>query len=133
MDRVGTKSYAGKVCLLTFLSVVGAHRLTHTADFANDDRQFLPAEFAKLEQQFGRFEIDCFADAHGYNALCELFCSREDSVFEHDLAGWHVWMNAPFRRSHFRRRRRLIVQLCRPIIGTLAHRHEGCAVLPTRY
>ena len=56
----------------------------------------LPHLFRDLEEELGAFTLDACANNDGRNALCDDYCSPNNSFLAKDCAGHQVWMNPPF-------------------------------------
>jgi phage N-6-adenine-methyltransferase len=59
-----------------------------------DDRKTPPDLFGALSDRFGGFDLDAAAAPH--NALCERFCTLDDSGLETSWGGASVWCNPPY-------------------------------------
>jgi len=83
-----------------------------TADFVNAVKhlQFLgasidytywsfPANLAELYSRLSRkYDLDCMEHASGKTSKAGLFCSRLNSVFNHNLTGLSLWCNPDFNQ-----------------------------------
>lgn len=65
-----------------------------------NDRLIKHAEFYKIQSLSRTFTLDAFSNSSGSNALCKDFLSPDKSYFQADLAGHHLWINAPFPLLH---------------------------------
>lgn len=64
----------------------------------SDDRAIIAKEFSALQKLCNQtFTLDACCNPSGDNALCQAFCSKENSFFDHEVTGHHVWLNPPFR------------------------------------
>ena len=62
-----------------------------------EDRAIHMTEFLEIQELCGqKFTLDGCANPQGDNALCEQFCSPDNSFLDHSVVGHHVWLNAPF-------------------------------------
>lgn len=52
-----------------------------------------------MQSSVGEFTVDVTSDVLGQNSLCPKFFSKEDNVFDKDLAGEKVWCNPPFKED----------------------------------
>ena len=63
----------------------------------SDDRAIIASEFAVLQKLCNQsFTLDACCNPSGDNALCQNFCSTDNSFFDHEVTGHHVWLNPPF-------------------------------------
>jgi phage N-6-adenine-methyltransferase len=83
------------------MSIVGFKAQNHPqqtgkrgAKDAVDDRGTDPAEFAKIDAEFGPFTLDVAASA--VNTKCERFFSIDDDGLAQSWAGERVWCNPPY-------------------------------------
>lgn len=60
-----------------------------------EDLQFDPGIFKELEGLVGKFTVDVASDCKGENSLCSKYYSKDNSVFNNNLAGEKVWCNGP--------------------------------------
>jgi len=62
----------------------------------SSDRMFVQEEYVNLQHLTGRqFTYDACCDDRGVNAHCADFSSPTNSFLQCDIAGRHVWLNAP--------------------------------------
>ncbi len=65
----------------------------------NSDRMIVQEEYVNLQHLTGRQSThDACCDDRGVNAHCADFSSPADSFLQCDVAGRHVWLNAPFAK-----------------------------------
>lgn len=69
-------------------------RLKHAA---TEDYRLLPDVMRAVTERIGRhFDFDCCCNDSGDNAHAPRFASPSRSLFDCDIRGLCVWMNAPF-------------------------------------
>ena len=73
---------------------------TSTAARDTEDWMFSGERFNRLQQQYGRFNLDAAASADGANAQRRDFCSAgQHSFLAKELRGATIWANFPYGRA----------------------------------
>jgi hypothetical protein len=64
------------------------------------DRMLHPTYFIMIERMIGKkFTLDACANPNGDNALCDNYCSMNNSFLNYNCAGETVWLNPRFRHT----------------------------------
>ena len=64
----------------------------------SQDWLFDPAEFKRLQEEYGPFTLDAAANGDGSNAQIPNYCSKQRSFLQEELHGQNIWANFPFQR-----------------------------------